>query len=76
MPLLEHKTFNTAAQLKALAQRQSQFYDGRVEGVYCRIMDDKNEWLVARSNIVRTDFLAGSGHWTKGGIRPNKLTET
>ncbi len=73
VPLLEHKTFKTAAELKALAQRQSQFYYGRVEGVYCRIMDDKNEWLVARSKIVRTDFLAANGHWTKGALRPNKL---
>ena len=32
VPLLEHKTFKTAAELKALAQRQSQFYDGQVSG--------------------------------------------
>ena len=70
---MEHTTFKTAAELKALAQCQSQFYDGRVEGVYCRLMDDKNEWLEGRAKIVRTDFLAGNEHWTKGDIRPNQL---
>jgi len=73
VPLMEHKTFKTAAELKALVQRQSQFHDGRVEGAYCRIMDDKNEWLAGRAKIVRTDFLAGNEHWTRGGIRPNQL---
>ena len=44
----------------------------RVEGVYCRIMDDKNEWLEGRAKIVRTDFLAGNEHCTRGYIRPNQ----
>eukprot|EP00986_Skeletonema_menzelii_P015473 scaffold11866_cov70-Skeletonema_menzelii.AAC.2 len=40
-----------------------------------RIMDDKNQWLAGRAKIVivRTDFLAGNEHWTKGGIQRNHL---
>ncbi|TEB38527.1 ATP dependent DNA ligase [Coprinellus micaceus] len=59
------------AELKAMVQRQSSFYEGRVEGVYVKIERGGN--VVYRAKVVRSDFIAGNEHWTRGGIRPNSL---
>jgi atypical dual specificity phosphatase len=45
------------------------------EGVYVRIMDEENQWLLHRCKLVRGDFLAeGTAHWTRGPVRANRMT--
>ncbi|KAF5312508.1 hypothetical protein D9619_002544 [Psilocybe cf. subviscida] len=57
--------------LLEMIQSQSAFYDGRVEGVYVKVEADG--WVRARGKVVRSDFIAGNEHWTKGNLRVNML---
>ncbi|KAF6748432.1 ATP dependent DNA ligase [Ephemerocybe angulata] len=57
--------------LRAMVQKSSAFYDGRVEGVYVKIERDAS--VVYRAKVVRSDFIAGNEHWTRGGVHPNGL---
>ena len=44
----------------------SNFYDGKIEGVYIRII--KGDFLENRYKIVRSDFINDpTKHWTDGG---------
>ena len=57
--------------LKLLAQTNSQYYNGVVEGVYVRLCN--SDWLELRAKIVRADFISGDEHWTKGKQVQNML---
>lgn len=50
-------------------KRESAFTDGLVEGVVIRV--DEGEWLKERAKLVRTDFIAGNEHWSKGIVTRN-----
>ena len=65
VPLI-YKGNVTLDKLKSLVQTKSAFYDGLIEGVYVRSYDSKNTKLRYRAKIVRTDFISGNEHWTKG----------
>ncbi len=54
----------TMDKLKTLVHNKSQFYDGFVEGVYIRSFEGNK--LKHRGKIVRSDFICGDEHWTKG----------
>jgi len=59
----------TLDKLKILAQQtKSQYYDGIVEGVYIRSFGPgpNSTKLQFRCKIVRSDFISGDEHWTKG----------
>jgi atypical dual specificity phosphatase len=58
-------------ELRSLVQQESKFYNGRVEGIYIKV-EDKGK-VLSRGKVVRSDFIAGNEHWTKGIIRLNKL---
>lgn len=76
VPTLHVGTMPSAEELKEMVQRPSQFYDGRIEGVYIKVEDAAR--VVARGKVVRHDFIAGNEHWTKGQLRFNgvvRLTE-
>ena len=69
--MLEANQVPSEAKLKQMVQQQSQFWDGRVEGVYVK-------WEAAgivarRGKIVRADFIAGNEHWSKKNLQPNQL---
>ncbi|KAI8594083.1 hypothetical protein BDZ88DRAFT_402519 [Geranomyces variabilis] len=51
---------------------RSQYYDGVVEGFYLR--KEKDGVLIDRAKIVRSDFIAGNDHWTKGVLTENTVT--
>ncbi|KAJ3180058.1 hypothetical protein HDU87_002282 [Geranomyces variabilis] len=57
---------------EAVVAHQSQYYDGVVEGFYLR--KEKDGVLVDRAKIVRSDFIAGNDHWTKGLLTENNVT--
>jgi len=58
-------------ELRAMVQRPSKFYDGRVEGIYVKV--EKNGKVVGRGKVVRGDFIAGNEHWTKGNLTLNDI---
>jgi atypical dual specificity phosphatase len=70
VPLIFQGT-TTLEKLKELVHTQSQFYDGPIEGVYVRAYE--NNILKYRGKIVRSNFICGDGHWTKGKYITNKL---
>ena len=61
----------TKEDLLAMIQRRSMFYNGRVEGVYVKI--EEGGYVKLRGKVVRSDFIAGNEHWSRGNIRENKL---
>ena len=71
--LFEGDRMPTKEELLGMIQRRSQFYDGRVEGVYVKV--EENGWVRLRGKVVRSDFIAGNEHWSRGIIRANELTE-
>lgn len=70
IPVIMKSTFKKIDEIKALVNTPSRYADGKVEGVYCRICDD--EHLINRGKIVRTDFISGNVHWSKGIIEQNE----
>jgi atypical dual specificity phosphatase len=74
VPTLCTRAFATLKELEQLVlTTDSRFGDTKVEGVYLRV--DDGDHLKHRSKIVRPDFTQGvEDHWTKGGMRPNKIS--
>ncbi|KAG7094138.1 hypothetical protein E1B28_007750 [Marasmius oreades] len=58
-------------ELKRMVQRRSNFWDGRVEGVYVKF--ERGGKVVGRGKVVRGDFIAGNEHWARGPLRRNGL---
>lgn len=53
----------------------SKFYNGPIEGLYVKIPDEDNKFIIGRGKIVRTDFLTeGTKFWTHT-TKPNTLSE-
>jgi atypical dual specificity phosphatase len=72
IPTIARGTFKKIDELKALVNSPSRFCDNhKVEGIYCRICDDN--YLINRGKIVRTDFISGNAHWSKGIIEQNEI---
>ncbi|KAF9016890.1 ATP dependent DNA ligase [Hymenopellis radicata] len=69
VPVMYEGDMPSDVQLKDMIQRPSSFWDGRVEGVYVKVEAGGN--VVSRSKVVRSDFIAGNDHWTKGKLRVN-----
>ena len=57
--------------LRKMVQTQSKFYNGRLEGVYMKI--EEGGIVTFRGKVVRSDFIAGNEHWTKGNLQVNGL---
>lgn len=68
VPLIVKASRLTHEKMIELVQRQSQFYEGRVEGIYVRVENEEGTGTVRRGKVVRSDFLAGNEHWTKGPL--------
>lgn len=73
VPIIYEGKMPTEPELLSMIQRQSSFYEGRVEGVYVKVEVDGR--VKSRGKVVRSDFIAGNEHWTRGGIRANVLKE-
>jgi atypical dual specificity phosphatase len=54
-----------------MVQLPSNFWGGRVEGIYVKI--ERNSCVVSRGKVVRSDFIAGNEHWSRGNLRINGL---
>jgi atypical dual specificity phosphatase len=78
VPVLEKrsghsKSMPTDDELRAMVQQPSNFYDGRVEGVYLKL--EKGGRVIDRGKVVRGDFIAGNEHWTKGNLTLNGIVK-
>jgi atypical dual specificity phosphatase len=73
VPLINKGVYKKVEELTNLVNIQSNFYQGKVEGIYCRICDDN--YLIKRGKIVRTDFICGNQHWSKGILEKNTLLD-
>jgi atypical dual specificity phosphatase len=71
IPIIKHDKFKSDADLVKLVHNKSKFYDGEIEGLYVRRCNDR--WLEERAKIVRSDFICGDDHWSKGILTKNKL---
>lgn len=69
--IVASRSFDNLEQLSSLVHTKSIYYDGEVEGLYFRISDESNEWLLDRGKIVRSDFISGNDFWSKGGVIAN-----
>ncbi|KAF9441553.1 ATP dependent DNA ligase [Macrolepiota fuliginosa MF-IS2] len=57
--------------LLELIESTSQFYGGRVEGVYVKV--ESRGAVQERGKAVRGDFITGNEHWTRGSISLNEI---
>ncbi|KDR85813.1 hypothetical protein GALMADRAFT_234907 [Galerina marginata CBS 339.88] len=71
VPLIRQGDMPTDTELLQMIQQPSAFYEGRVEGVYVKV--EVNGHVKLRGKVVRSDFIAGNEHWTRGRIRVNGL---
>lgn len=54
--------------------KETSFYgDETMEGIYVKICE--NGWVKNRAKVVRSDFIAGNDHWSKGILTMNQLTD-
>lgn len=74
VPVLYEGVLPTETDLKSMVQLRSKFWDGRIEGIYVKF--EKDGQVVSRGKIVRSDFIAGNEHWTKGNLRVNEFVRT
>lgn len=57
---------------KLLNNTKSKFSESQIEGIYFRW--DQNGRLKTRSKLVRSDFICGDEHWSKGKITLNSVS--
>ncbi|KAJ3209509.1 hypothetical protein HDU82_000648 [Entophlyctis luteolus] len=62
--------------LARLVQEKSEFAsDGELrEGVVVRL--DRGEWLEWKGKVVRSGFICGNEHWSKGPVEKNKVVRS
>ena len=71
VPILYQGPMPAEDELRSMMQKQSRFTDGRLEGVYVKVERDGR--VVGRGKVVRSDFIAGNEHWTKGPLQANEV---
>ncbi|KAF9269039.1 ATP dependent DNA ligase [Marasmius fiardii PR-910] len=71
--IYEGEAIPSQEELKGMVQRQSKFWDGRVEGVYVKVERDGK--VIRRGKLVRGDFIAGNEHWSRGQLGMNGLMD-
>ncbi|TBU48279.1 ATP dependent DNA ligase [Dichomitus squalens] len=71
VPVVHRGRMPSEEELREMVQRPSLFYEGRVEGVYVKV--EKKGRVVSRGKVVRSDFIAGNEHWSRGLLRLNAL---
>lgn len=68
VPLIKEVESVTKAEILAMVQKQSVHAQSRREGVYVRFEDEGRTRTVRRGKVVRSDFVAGSEHWTRASL--------
>ncbi|WVQ83964.1 hypothetical protein IAT38_006109 [Cryptococcus sp. DSM 104549] len=73
VPLIMETNIITRADTLQLLQKQSEFSESRIEGVYVRTENEERSKTIGRGKVVRGDFIAGDQHWGKGALTLNNL---
>ncbi|KAF2156354.1 hypothetical protein K461DRAFT_221812 [Myriangium duriaei CBS 260.36] len=73
VPMICEAANLSTTQLIDMVQVGSRYYDGKVEGVYVRTENQDRTRTVGRGKVVRSDFIAGNEHWTKGPLVLNGI---
>lgn len=71
VPLLHEGGLPSENELREMVQRESMFYEGRIEGIYLKVEIELE--VVQRAKVVRSDFIAGNEHWTKAPLQVNTI---
>lgn len=71
VPVLSEGRMPSDEELRSMVQKQSQYWDGRIEGIYLKV--ERNGRVVSRGKVVRGDFIPGNEHWTRGDLRTNGM---
>lgn len=71
VPVIHEGKMPSDSELRNMVQLKSGFWDGRVEGIYVKVERDSR--VFSRGKIVRSDFIAGNEHWSRGNLRVNGL---
>ena len=71
VPVLYQGQMPPEDDLRRMVQQWSRFTDGRLEGVYVKV--ERDEKVTSRGKVVRSDFIAGNEHWSKGPLQTNEL---
>ncbi|KAJ7762358.1 pfkB family carbohydrate kinase-domain-containing protein [Mycena maculata] len=73
VPVLHEGAMPSEADLRGMVQLPSKFWDGRIEGIYVKV--ERDGQVLSRGKVVRSDFIAGNEHWTKGNLQLNELVQ-
>ena len=74
VPTIHRGPVHSRAELLALLEARSAFYDGPVEGAYLRVDDADGLYNAHRGKIVRPDFIQGiTSHWSAHTLVKNGL---
>jgi atypical dual specificity phosphatase len=65
--------FTVEQLVKIATSHKSQYYDGIIEGIVCRVSDDNDQYLAKKGKIVRSDFIAGDQFWAKSKYVVNQI---
>ena len=71
VPVLLEGRMPSNEELRSIVQKQSLYWDGRIEGIYLKV--ERNGCVVIRGKVVRGDFIPGNEHWTKSNLRMNGI---
>jgi len=71
VPVVHEGKMPSDSELRRMIQQPSEYYDGRVEGIYIKV--ERNGVVVNRGKVVRGDFICGNEHWTRAPLRVNGL---
>jgi len=73
VPLLASHRFESLEKIYKYWEGDSAYTKTPREGVYIKMVDDDDEYTVARGKIVRNDFISGNKSWDKGILIPNTI---
>ncbi len=71
VPVIQEGAMPSETELINMVQRRSEFWDGRLEGVYVKM--ERDGQVVSRGKVVRGDFIAGNRHWSKNILQVNGM---
>ena len=73
VPVLYEGKMPSDSELRTMVKGESNFWDGCVEGVYVKVERDGH--VISRGKVVRSDFIAGNEHWSRGKLRINGMED-
>jgi protein-tyrosine phosphatase/predicted kinase len=73
VPLIYHGKIKNKNQILTLLKSRSQYCDQQIEGLYFKISDNDDKYIINRSKVVRSDFIIDNSKFWTHNSKPNKL---